>query len=62
MRASAKLAPKDVLNSVGPLQQTCLSLATAGNNAAATAAPGGTPLVSHKGLGTAAEVRVPACS
>jgi hypothetical protein len=45
MRAAAKLAPQEVLSSVAPLQQTCLSLATTGNNAAATAAPGA-PLVS----------------
>jgi hypothetical protein len=42
MRAAAKLAPQEVLNSVGPLQQTCLSLATTGNNAAAAATAGGT--------------------
>lgn len=40
MRAAAKLAPKEVLGAVGPLQQTCLSLATTGDNAAAAAAGG----------------------
>lgn len=41
MRAAARLAPQDVLKSVGPLQQTCLSLANTGNAAAAAAAAGG---------------------
>lgn len=41
MRAAAKLAPQEVLTCVGPLQQTCLSLANTGNDAAATAAAGG---------------------
>lgn len=41
MRAAAKLAPKEVLGAVGPLQQTCLSLATTGDNAAAAAAAAG---------------------
>lgn len=41
MRAAAKLAPQQVLGSVGPLQQTCISLANTGNNAAAAAASGG---------------------